>query len=248
MALLDYKDVIVQVSGVISVLHGLLLFLAPQNGRELYNMKDLELKDPKSWEIHDFVSRRSALCMITSPVAYWLHVLVGMSRDEAVGVTILPWILLCLHSLLNGKWQQLNSSPRADYICLAMFSFVAHATLTHATYSNLAVKILAGFTLANGLMLFMSPAAIGSLYGTAECEEFIDLIGRCYGMNLNSLAAFVGAFAWGLPLLKTIAIAWATAGVGMFLLLEDFKKFKLGMGPIYGWLVLMAFFGITLSV
>jgi hypothetical protein len=247
-ALLDYKDVIAQVSGVICVLHGLIMFLAPQKGRDLYNTKDLELKDPKSWEIHDYIGQRCALCLITSPVAWWLHVEVGMSRDEAVGVVLLPWILLCLHSLLNEKPQQLGSSPRADYMSLAMFSFVAHATLTHTIYSNLAVKILAGFTLANGLLAFMNPAAIGSLYGTPEREDFINLMRRMYGNNLNSLAAFIGAFAWGLPHLKAVGIAWATAGVGMVLLLGDLKKFKVAMAPIFVWLVLMAFFGITLSV
>jgi hypothetical protein len=34
----------------------------------------------------------------------------------------------------------------------------------------------------------------------------------------------------------------------MVLLLGDLKKFKVAMAPIFVWLVLMAFFGITLSV
>jgi hypothetical protein len=129
-----------------------------------------------------------------------------------------------------------------------MFSFVAHATLMHVTYSTLSVKILSGFTLANGLLAFMNPAAIGSLYGTPEREGFINLIRRMYGNNLNSLAVFIGAFAWGLPQLKALVIACATGAVGMFFLLNEVKKFKVAMAPIFVWLVLLAFFGITLSV
>jgi hypothetical protein len=247
-AFLDHKDVIAKVSGAICAFYGLIMFLAPQKGRDLYNTKDLELKDPKSWEVHDFIGRRHALCMITASVAWWLHVELDMSRDEAIGVVTLPWILLCLHSLLNETPKQLGSSPRADYVCLAMFSFVAYATLTHATYSNLSVKILAGFALANGLMLFMNPAATGSLYGAPERDDFINLIRRCYGNNLIALGAFTGTFAWGLPHLKAVGITWATVGVGMFFLLDDLKKFKVAMAPMFVWLVLAAFFGITLSV
>jgi hypothetical protein len=250
VALVDYKDVIAQVSGAICVLYGLVFFLAPKKGRHLYNSKDLVLKDPKSLEICDYLVQRSALCLITSPVTMWLHVDVGLSRDEAVGLAVLPWILLCLHSLLNETHQSFGSSPRADYISLFMFCCVACATLTHATFSSLAVKILSGFTMANGLLAFMSPAAIGTLYGTPEREDFILLMIRSYGLNLIIAAVFTAAFASGVPQLKTIGITWAAACVGLlvFLLNNSLKKFKVAMAPVFISLALMAFFGITLLV
>jgi uncharacterized protein YjeT (DUF2065 family) len=249
IALIDQKkDVIAYVSGAICVLYGLIFFLAPQKARDLYFTNDLKLKDPKSWEVCDFVQQRFALCLITSPVAWWLHVEAGLSRDEAIGVVALPWILLCLHSLLNETCQKLGSSPKADYICLAVFSYVAFATLTHATYSNLSVKLLAGFTLAHGLLSFLNPAGIGSLYGTPEREDFILLRRRSYGNGIISVSVFTAAFASGVPQLKTVGITWIVAGIGQVLLLEDLKKFKVVMAPILFWLVLAAFFGITLSV
>jgi uncharacterized protein YjeT (DUF2065 family) len=249
ISLIDQKkDVLSQVSAAILVFNGLIFFLAPQKARYLYFTNDLKLKDPKSWEVCDFVQQRFALCLITSPVTWWLHVEAGLSRDEAIGVVALPWILLCLHSLLNETCQRLGSSPKADYICLTVFSLVAFATLTHASYSNLSVKSLAGFTLANGLLSFMNPAAIGSLYGTPEREDFILLMRRSYGNGIISVAIFTAAFAWGVPQLKVVGLTWIVAGIGQVLLLEDLKKFKVVMAPILFWLFLAAFFGITLLI
>jgi hypothetical protein len=99
--LLDNQDVIAQVSMAIGLIYGLLIFLAPHKTRDIFNIKALELKDPKGWEVCDYIRQRCALCMLTPPVVWWLHVEAGLSRDEAIGVALLPWILLCLHSLLN---------------------------------------------------------------------------------------------------------------------------------------------------
>jgi hypothetical protein len=239
------KDTISKVSLAICLVYGTILFLAPQKARDMYG-QNVELKDPISIQVIYFLLQRSALCDVSTVVIWYLHVEAGLSRDKAVGVATLPWILLCLHSLLNETTQKMGSSPRVEYQALFFFVLTAYATLSETTYSTLATKILFGWGLVNGLMAYMYPAAIGTIYGTPEREDHVLFLRRYYGMHLLNFAAFGGSFASGMDLFDALGLLWAVGFALTVGLLNDIDRTKTAKKPIYAWLVLAAFFAVTL--
>jgi hypothetical protein len=248
-AMLDCLDqsIIAKVSGAILAIYGTIFFLAPQKARDLYGTKDIELKDPRSPLMLDFIEQRTSLALITGPAIWYLHVEASLSREKATGVCLLPWILVCLHSLLNEMPKKMGSTTHAETSKLIMFIPVAYATLSGATFSDLAMKTLWGWTLAHGLLLYMNPSAIDTLYGgTPERDGFVILEMTTYGANLINLALFGGAFALGIEGAKALGIFWASAFVTTLLNMKNLEKFNISTGPISLWLVLMAFFAITL--
>jgi hypothetical protein len=248
-AILDSLDqsIIAKVSAAILAIYGTLFFLAPQKARDLYGTKDVELKDPRSPLVLDYIEQRIALAVITGPAIWYLHVEAGLSRDKAAGVCLLPWILVCLHSLLNEMPKKMGSTNRANTSSLIMFISVAYATLSGASFSDLALKTLWGWTLANGLLLYMNPSAIDTLYGGApERDGLVLLQMTTYGADLISVALFGVAFALGMEDTKAVGIGWASVFVTTLLNMKNFQKFNISTGPIYIWLALMAFFAITL--
>jgi hypothetical protein len=248
-AILDSLDqsIIAKVSGAILAIYGTILFLAPRKARDLYGTK-VELKDPeRSRLVIEYMVQRHALAVVTAPAIWYLHVEAGLSREKAAGVCLLPWILLCLHSLLNGIPKKMGSTTHAETSDLIVFISVAYATLSGASFSDLALKSLWGWTLASGLLLYMNPSVIDTLYGgTPEREGLVLLQWTALGANLISLALFGGAFALGMEDAKALGIAWASGFVTTLLNTKNFKKFNVSAGPIYVWLASAAFFAITL--
>jgi hypothetical protein len=240
------KDAISKVFLAIIFVYGTIIFLAPQKARDLYR-RNVELKDPKSDQVIQYIVQRCGASDMSMAVMWYLHFEAGeLSRGVAAGVVTLAWIMLCLHSLLNETMQKMESSPRAEYVSLFFFGLTAYATLSETTYSNLATKILSGWTLVNGLSLYMYPAAIGTLYGLREREDYVLLVQRSYGMHLLILGVFSGAFAHGM---KSEDVLGYTSAVGFVLtagLLKDFDRMKTAKKPIYAWMVLQAFFAVTL--
>jgi hypothetical protein len=239
------KDTISKVSLAILLVYGTIIFLAPQKARDIYG-RNVELKDPKSDLAIRYLLQRSGMCNMSLVVIWYLHFEAGLSRDKAVGVSTLAWILLCLHSLLNETTQKMGTSNRVEYQTLFFSVLTSYATLSETTYSNLATKILSGWLLVNGLLAYMYPAAIGTLYGTPEREEYVLLVRRCYGMDLLMLAVFAGSLAHGVNLVDGLGAVWAVGFALMAGLLKDFDRMKTAKKPIYAWLVLGAFFAVTL--
>jgi hypothetical protein len=241
------KSIIAKVSGAMLAIYCTILFLAPQKARDLYGTKDVELKDPRSPLVLDFIVQRACLAAVTGPAIWCLHVEAGLSREKAAGVCLLPWIMVCLHSLLNGMPKKMGSTNHAETSSLIIFISVAYATLSGATFSDLALKTIWGWTLANGLLLYMNPSLIDTLYGgTPERDGLVILQMTSYGANLIGLALFGGAFTLGMEATKALGIGWASAFITTLLNVKNFQKFNLSTGPIYIWLALMAFFAITL--
>jgi hypothetical protein len=249
-AILDYIDkyTIAKVSGAILAFYGTVLFLAPQKVHDLYGTKDvvLKLEDPKGPMVIEYLVRRGALIMLTLPAMWYLHVEAGLSREKAAGVCILPMILFCLHSLLNEIPKQMGSSNRVDVSSLMIYIPVACVTLSGATYSDFALKSLWGWALANGLLCYMTPSAIDTVYDTPQREEFVLLQRSMFGAHLINVSLFGGAFAMGMDDAKSVGIAWASAFVTTLWKMKDFQKFNVSTGPVYIWLASMAFFAITL--
>jgi hypothetical protein len=247
-AILDSLDkyTIAKVSGAILACYGTILFLAPQKAYDMYGTKGVKLKDPKSPLVIDYIVQRSALAGVTCPAMWYLHIEAGLSREKAAGVCLLPSILFSLYSLLNEIPKQMGSSLRVEISSLIMYVPVAYATLSGASYSDLALKILWSWTLANGLLLYMNPSSIDTVYNTPEREEFILLNRTTYGAKLINLALFGGAFALGTDVAKALGITWASAFVTTLLNMKNFQKFNFSSGPIYIWLALMAFFALAL--
>jgi hypothetical protein len=96
-------------------LHGGWVFLAPKKSRAFYGVK--ELPDPTSTGLIDYLSQRAAMATLTVPFIWWFHIEQGMSLEISVGLSVLPWIVMCLHSILNDMPTEFGFTLRKSNSC-----------------------------------------------------------------------------------------------------------------------------------
>jgi hypothetical protein len=94
----DFKYNLGKATAVLCAIYSLPLILAPQIGRELYTSKKPEFKDPEiTWKVVDVLTQMEGLCILSCDLTWWLHVVEGMSRDKAIGVASLLWLVFNLN-------------------------------------------------------------------------------------------------------------------------------------------------------
>ena len=235
----DLKFNIAVVTGTLSFFYGLVLVLAPQKKIDGYMTEKIQFKDPEvSWLVLHALIQQEALCIVTATGTWGLHVVEGLSREQAIGVGVLPWIVFTLYILLNDYPKRTRSSSRSQYSNLMVFGAVVYATLGNTTYSNIAAKTLVGFALAHGLLLFLAPAMLSPLYNLAERESGV-LFGRqSLGNNMISMSALLGALAWDATPLQAAGFSWASLALGLLLMRPACIENKVCMSKVTAWTVL----------
>ena len=226
------------------LVHGLTIVLAPHRGRELYMKpgQKPDFKDPDlSWRVIDNVNQLANMCMISCALVWWLIVQEEFPVDKAMGVMCLIWVVFNLYVLLNDIPQKVNASPRSNYINVVTLSLVAYATLGNTEYARLANKIESCFVLANGVIFFVNPSSVGTLYAIPDREDCVMVARRNFGNNLTAMGVVLCALAWDVPTMQANGLAWASVGLGLLWLAPVFKKHNHNMTMIYGWLIIMFF-------
>lgn len=223
--------------------YGLYIFLAPHKAREIYNPKELKLKDPQGEHILDLMRQRAHLSMVLTAAAWFLHVQYDLSRDQAIGIATMPWVLTSLHGILNDTLKKTGvSTNRSEHHILIMSGAATFATLTdHAPYLKIILKIFYTWVAAVAITMYAAPNAVGTLYGCPEREDYLMFSRRCYGHQLLMGASCMLAMLWGVKNLQVVAFGWAVAFVGFFPLIGEMIKHNFEMMPIYFWLALQAF-------
>ena len=229
-------------------LYALPLTLAPHKQHELYFVKPLEFKSDTEKEHVLSINCQENLALVTCTLIFGLVAFNDFDREVAIGVSVVPWLILMLFFLLNEYPQKFGNSTKGLYCNVAMFAFVAYATIMETEYSSLAVKLLAGFTVTHGLFLLLSPTTHAAFWGNVESGDFLMFTARCLGANVLDLGVMLCALIAGLPLVLCCGLGWACAFFTFLLLLGDFQKFNMDMPKVYGWMVVMAFFAVTLSL
>jgi hypothetical protein len=129
-----------------------------------------------------------------------------------------------------------------------VFAAVAYATLGNTQFSNAAAKAVACFGLAHGILLFVNPAAWETLYNVPNRESFAMMCRRNVGNSLVSFSVLLTGFAWDLPQYQAVGLAWASAGIGLVLLLPEMKKHNCMLTRVVPWILLMAFCAVAFLV
>jgi hypothetical protein len=160
-----------------------------------------------------------------------------LSHEKAAGGFFNPWIILCLHSLLNGIPKEMGSTTRIETSSFIMFISVAYVTLSGMTFLELALKTLWGWTLAKWAIVVYQSICNRYLVRYFGTQGLILLVRTTYGANLINFAIFGGAFAaLGMEGVKVICIAWASAFVPTLLNMKNFRNSTFPQGPsICGW-------------
>ena len=217
---------------------------APKKVNQLYGIEDIS-------PILEYISVHSGMTMVSNIICWYFRAIKETSVNTAVGLSMIPWIVLGVHSILNEKPKELGFPLWAEWFNLVFFSVVAHATLTSADYANSATKAIAIWALLNGLLLAANPALFGKVYQTAERDDVVLLGRRNYGYNLCCTAVFLYSLATEVNMSKAVGYSWVPALVGlisMMFITKDFDKLNLPMGPpVYFWLFVEALVVYTLA-
>lgn len=234
-AILD-KDAVARSASVVAGVYGGLGALSPAKMAEAYGMGFSP--------VTIFIGERAATAIYTGTILWWALAQKGASLNTAVGISILPWILLSLHSILNDKPKEMGFPVNVEYLQLAINSCVAHATLTNAEYADSATKGIALWGLLNSMLLFFNPVLFGKVYGTAERDDSVYFARRNYGNNLGSLSVLIGSLALGKDTTTSMGYSWLSNLLGlatMMFITKDIEKQNIEKAPCYAWLVFMSF-------
>ena len=242
------KVAVAKMSLVFPFIHWLLLFLAPQRISVYRKEAQPELKNPKATPLFiKYLLQRRCLCNLGTMVVWYLHYELGLTKEVSIGLTILPWILITLHSLLNEVTTRMGHNNRVEYVCLAVFVPAAYATLGQKEYADLTLKILYVVTLCHGVLVYVNPSGVDTLYGAEVPEDAVLDMRRWYGSDLTAVVLFgMTLLTYDVDAAKSMGIIYAsyfvlTAGV---MRLTDLSR--LDIRPLYAWLGYMAFFGFYL--
>lgn len=204
----------------------------------------------------DFVGKNSGVSIFSAALAMWCRIFKDSSVNHAAGLATIPWILCCVHSILNDKPKEIGYPAAVDYLNLAIFVFGAFATLTDASYANNVVKAMALWALANGLILAVNPVAFGKSYhvkqmGVIGRDELLMYSWKTYGYDLIWLGIFMGLMGSGVDDLKAIGYSWLPGLIYLITVLftsKEAEKFGMPKGPLYAWLIVEAIVLGTLCI
>jgi hypothetical protein len=245
----DMQFNLAMVGELITFLYGLPLVLAPHKKLEVYGVEEkMEFKS-EAEKLHVLIIVcEENLALITCSIIFFLIAFKDFDREVAIGVSTVPWLILMLFSLLNEIPQKVGNPTKDIYTNIIVFAFVEYTTIMETDYSTLAVKLLSGFTLTHGLFLLLFPATHAAFWGNTEGRDVVMFSQRCAGANLLNLGVFGFSLIAELPLVLCCGLGWVVAFFTMLLLLSDCRKFDIDMSKIYGWIVVIAFFAVTLLV
>jgi hypothetical protein len=244
----DQQQIIALVAATMLFLHGLQECLAPERHLELYCTEKLKYKDENYKEYVMCSLRQDGLACMTGPIIFFLTTYKDLTYQDATGVVAISWLVLMLSFLLNEVPQRVGGSLRGLYVSITVFAFVAYATIFKTAQSDLAVKILAGFGLSHGLLVFLSPNLHASLWGNIQDDDILYVVRKGIGASLLTCNIYIASLIGGVKNPTAFGISWWTAFLTFFPQMDGFKKFKTDMVKIYAWIVLMVVFGITLTV
>jgi hypothetical protein len=169
--------------------------------------------------------------------------------NEAIGVSVFPWLILMLTFLLNDVPQRVGNSLKAVYTNIVVFGFVAYAAIMETKHAALSVKILASFGLSHGLFLLFTPNFHAQLWGNVQDDnDFLFMARRSCGSSLLGLSVYLWALIGDVHSPRALGFHWGTVLFAFAMLLGDLKRSKFDMKLIYTWMLAMAFFAVTLSI
>ena len=105
-----------------------------------------------------------------------------------------------------------------------------------------------GWTAAHGVLLYVVPKAIDSMYGVPEREPYVIFQRRNWGSQMLIGATATSGMLYGLGDLEVVAFGWTVAFVGLIGLMKDIFKYSTDMTGLGFWLLLEAFVAIVLMV
>ncbi|KAL3935992.1 MAG: hypothetical protein SGARI_002744 [Bacillariaceae sp.] len=162
----------------------------------------------------------------------------NVEYEQAIGIAAMPWIVP----------QRVGNSLKGILTNLAVFGFVAYATIMETEYAAVAVMILAGFGLTHGLLVLFSPNFHALLWGNVQSDDDkLHFARRCLGCDLIPVAVYMWALIAGVPNPQALGYGWASVFLAFLTLLGDFKKSNVDMNLIYAWVVAMAIVALTLT-
>ena len=244
----EQQQVFAIVGATLTFLHGLQECLAPEKHLAMYCTEKYKYKDENYEEYVMSVLRQDGLAILTSPLVWFLMTFKELSYQQAIGIALLPWIILMLYFFLNEVPQKVGGSLKGTLLNILVFSFVAFSNIFETTYGDLSVKILAGFGLTHGLLVFFSPNLHASLLGNVQDDDILQFARRGVGASLLTTNIYFAALIGGVENPMACGIGWWVGLFTMLILLDDFKKYKTDLPKLYAWFVIMAFFGVVLTI
>jgi len=174
-----------------------------------------------------------------------------MSTIKAIGAAQIPIIVSNLRNILNGDMESTGCSMPAQWLNLAIESFVAYACLSGADYATTAANARAVYIGLAGIQCRFAPEAALVTWGidskdrspVAICEE--KLLGQ---QSITTAVLLSGALVNNVDAYKALGYSIIAALLSslLFVFSGDFEKIGIPLAKIYPWMALVVVSVVTL--
>ena len=234
------KLAIAKTANIAFAVHAGWCAMAPQKAINAYG-----IKNPSS--IVNFITTRSSTVLSAFSIAFWCLAHKNTSINTAYGISTIPFIVSSVHAILNEKPKEFGYSAAVECFNIALFSMAVQAALTDSAHADTLIKIVLGWGLFNGALLFANPQLFGKLYNTPEREAVVYSVSRTYGNNLIAFCVYLGSLVLGKENLTACAysfIGWALGIAIQVFMTKDIEQFDhFPMWLTYAWIVTLSSLG-----
>ena len=191
---------------------------------------------------------QASAVIINTVVLIGSRLLKELSFHDAIGYSCVPYVLLTVHNLMNGKLKRVGKPNICGLLLIALNSWTAYAAFTGADYADTLIKLYGYNSALNAAILFLAPATALKMWMINGSSEATIFITKELGAALAAHAAVVL-----LPndLLKAVgicAVAFFVHFLDAMFIRKELVNLKVSFGMLYPWLLFMAVVAGTLLI
>jgi len=211
-------------------------YLAPNKSMGLYNVTDDKLSTL-------LTEGTGGLFLMFAITAYGV-LFMDMSTTKVIGAAQIPFTVSNLRNILSGESESNGCSMPAQWINLAINSFVSYACLSGASYATIAVKALAVYIGLATTQLRFAPEAALKTWGIdlKDISPVAIFEAKCFGQLGIINAVLIGALVSNVDVYKAVGYSGIPALICLVLMKTsgDFEKIGFEVAKIYPWMALVA--------
>jgi len=219
-------------------------YLAPNKIHELYGVPADKLSNLLN-------GCTGSLFLMWTIAAYGV-LFTDMSTIKAIGAAQIPITVSNLRNILNGDLESSGCSMPAQWVNLAIESFVAYACLSGADYATTAAKARAVYMGLAAIQCRFAPEAALETWGVYSNHRSPVAIfeEKLLGQQGITTAVLIGALVSNVDPYKALGYSVIPALLSSLLFVSsgDFEKIGIHLAKIYPWMALVVVSVVTLSL
>jgi len=122
--------------------------------------------------------------------------------DKATGIICLLWVLEIAARLLNDEVGKVGGDSKPSYIGLAITAFFVYGA--NQDFAPTVTKVVAGYTLLNGVMMALAPKSTLKAWGVTEDDPAAIAMTKDFGFWATAFALYLGFLTQGADPIKAL--------------------------------------------